>query len=287
MTHIRLAALSLVCATSFCFCNCASAKVKYVYKSAAERRQDEKLKDQKQDVKKAQNEVKDEAKELSAAQQKLLQAQAKENETRHQLEVARQRVESEHKSSLGLDSALAEQTREQEALDAAKTPILQALKAKPEYQTAQERVAVAKARSKALRDGDESLSEEARQKALAETSRDKLAVKELEQAAIAAEPKLKPLRDNLANAQEKVAHLSAKLKEKVDADSEVQSGLKSLKNAMKQTALAKAEVAKESQELSGDQAKLSKEQAQFNNAKANDAKFVNTPRGKRPRTKKK
>lgn len=286
MIHVRLVSLGLVIAASFCLCDSASAQVKYTYKSQAEKRQDEKLKEQKQDVKKAQNEVKGEAKQFSAAQQALRQAQTKEGEARHHLAEVRKRVESEHKSSLKFDDALAEQTRAQEALDDAKAPILKALKAKPEYLAAQARVAAAKAQSESLRN-ESSLSDEARQKALAEAVRDKLAVKELEQTAVDVEPKLKPLRDKLANAHENVSRLHAKVSDAVEADAEVKSTLRSLQNAMKQTAQAKADVDKESQELASDQAKLSKEQAQLDKAKFNDATHINTPRGRRPRTKKK
>lgn len=286
MIHVRLAPLGLAILTSLCFCESASAQVKYTSKSAAEKRQDEKLKEQKQDVKKAQNLVKDEAKQLSAAQQALRQAQAKENEARHHLEEARKRAESQHKSSLNFDDAVAEQARAQEAFDDAKVPILKAFQGKPEYKAAQDRVEAAKARSESIRD-DSSLSEEARQKALAEAIRDKLAVKELEQSTVDGERKLKPLRDKLADAHDNVARLHAKVNEAVEADTEVKSALRSLHNAMKQTAQAKAEVVKESQDLAGDQARLSKEQAQLDKAKINDATHINTPRGRRPRTKKK
>ncbi|MBC7817447.1 MAG: hypothetical protein IAG10_11200 [Planctomycetaceae bacterium] len=286
MTHVRFVSVTLAFAAVFAFGAHAPAQVKYTYKSDAERRQDERVKGQKKDVKKAQNHVADEVKDLTKAQQALRQAEAKEREARHSLEEARTRVEAQHKGSLGFDKALEEQTQAKQDFDDAKAPVLQALKAQPEYQAAQERVAAAKVRSKALKE-DSSLSEEARQKALAEASRDMLAVSELEQSAFDAELKLKPQRDNLANIRTRVANLHAKLKDAVEADSEVKSGLRALRNAMQQTALAKAEVAKESQELAGDQAKLSKEQAQLNNAKVKDKMYVNTPRGRRPRTKKK
>jgi len=285
MTDSRFSSIGLVCIALFGFGNHAPAQVKYQGKNAAERRQDERVKNQQQDVKKAQNEIKDDAKVLSAAQQKLRQAQARENQARHQLEESRKRVEAEQKASLKYDVALAEQAQAQEKFDNAKAPILDSLKSKPEYKAAQVRVAAAETRSKQIRE-DSSLAEDERKKSLAEATRDKLAVRDLENSALNSEPKLKRLRDNLETAHDDVARLHAKVKEAVESSSEVRSGLRALQSAMQQTAQAKAEVAKESSELAGDQAKLAKEQAQLDKAKLNDATHINTPSGRRPRVKK-
>lgn len=243
-------------------------------KSAQEKRDDQKIKNEKEDVKQVQEKLKDDQKELQDAQKALAETEGKEKVARQKLDEVRNRIESKIESGSGIDKALTEQDAARKAYDEAAAPVLKALKEKPEYQAAAKKVAEADARLKTLR-ADETLSADAKRKAIAQASKDKMVTSELEQAALEADSNAKSARAKLADAQDRVNQIRAKIRNQVDADPEIKSSLQAMRSAAEASELAGQKVQRIRDKLSADAAKLAREQQQVKQAeaadKANDA----------------
>lgn len=243
-------------------------------KSAQEKRDDQKIKDAKEDVKEAQDKLKDDQKVLQDAQKVVADAEAKEKAARQRLDEIRKRIETKAESGSGLDKSLATQEAAKKTFDEAAAPVLKTLKETPAYQVAAKKVADADARLKSLR-ADESLSAEAKRRELVQASKDKLATNELEQTALEADPSAKSARAKLADAQDRVNQIRAKIRNQIDADPEIKSSLQTMRSAAEATEVAGQKMQRIRDKIAADLAKLAREQQQVKQAeaadKANDA----------------
>lgn len=238
-------------------------------KSAQEKKDDQKIKNEKEDVKEAQDKLKDDQKELQNAQQALAEIEGKEKAARQKLDEVRKRIESKLESGSGLDKALAAQDAAKKVYDEAASPVLKALKEKPEYQAAVKKVSEADARLKLLR-ADETLSADAKRKAIAQASREKMATSELEQAALEADSNAKSERAKLADAQDRVNQIRAKIRNQIDADPEIKSSLQAMRSAAEATEIAGQKMQRIRDKIAADTAKLAREQQQVKQAEAAD-----------------
>lgn len=178
---------------------------------------------------------------------------------------------------------LAEQDAAKKAYDEAAAPVLKTLKAKPEYQAAAKKVAEAEARLKTVR-ADEGLSADAKRKEIAQASKDKLATSEREQIALEGDSSAKSARANLADAQDRVNQLRAKLRNLIDADPEIKSSLQAMRAAADATEAADQKMQRIRDKIAADTTKLGRELQQVKQAeaadKANDNKNNKKPNNK-------
>lgn len=241
---------------------------------ARERKDDQKIKDAKEHVKEAQDKLKDDQKVLQDAQKAVADAEAKEKAARQRLDEIRKRIEAKAESGSGLDKSLAAQDAAKKTFDEAAAPVLRTLKETPAYQAAAKKVADADARLKAIR-ADESLSAEAKRRELVQASKDKLATNELEQTALEADPSAKSARAKLADTQDRVNQIRAKIRNQIDADPEIKSSLQTMRSAAEATEVAGQKMQRIRDKIATDLAKLAREQQQVKQAevadKANDA----------------
>lgn len=252
-------------------------------KSAQEKRDDEKIKDAKEDVKVAQDKLKDDQKELQDAQKVLVEAEAKEKSARQKLDEIRKRIEAKAESGSGLDKALAAQDAAKKIFDEAAAPVLKTLKESPAYQAAVKKVADADARLKSIR-ANESLSTEAKRRELILASKDKLATNELEQAALEADSSAKAARAKLTDAQDRVNQIRAKIRNQIDADPEIKSSLQAMRSAAEATEVAGQKMQRIRDKIAADTAKLAREQQQVKQAELQDK--LNDAQDKANKTKK-
>jgi chromosome segregation ATPase len=246
--------------------------------SAQEKKDDQRIKSEQADVKKAQESLKDDQKELQDAQKELDAAEAKEKATRQQLEATRKRIEARIEAASGIDKALAEQDKQQAAYDAVATPVLNALKQTPEYQAALKRAKEADARIQQLRD-DTTLPEDTKRKEIAQASKIKMEVSDLERTALESNSSVKAAKAKLSDAQSRVNDIRNKIRNQIESDAEISSGVLALRRAADATEAAGAKVLRIRQKIAADTAKLAQEQRQLQQAqiqdKANDKKNQN------------
>jgi hypothetical protein len=256
----------------------AQNKNKNNKQSAQEKRDDQRVKNEQADVKKAQESLKDDQQELQKAQQALEEAEAKEKAARQQLEATRKRIEARIEGASGIDKALAEQAKQQAAYDAVATPVLNALRQTPEYQAALKRGIEADERIKQLRD-DQSLAEDVKRKEIAQASKIKMEVSELERMALEGNSSVKAAKAKLSEAQSRVNDIRHKIRNQVESDAEISAGVLALRRAADATEVAGAKVLRIRQKIAADAAKLAQEQRQLQQAqmldKANDNKNNN------------
>lgn len=238
-------------------------------KSAQEKRDDQKIKNEKEGVKQAQDKLKDDQKELQDAQKSLGETEGKEKIARQKLDEVRKRIESKLESGSGIDKALAAQDAAKKVYDEAAAPVLKALKEKPEYQAAAKKVSEADARLKSLR-ADETLSADAKRKAIAQASKDKMATSELEQTALEADFSAKSARAKLADAQDHVNQIRAKIRNQIEANPEIKSSLQAMRSAAEATEVAGQKVQRLRDKIAADSAKLAREQQQVKQAELQD-----------------
>ena len=238
-------------------------------KSAQEKRDDQKVKDEKEDVKQAQDKLQGDQKELQDAQKALAESESKEKAARQKLDEARKRIEAKHEKGSGIDKALAEQEAAKKTYDEAAAPVLKALKEKPEYQTATKKVADADARLKAIR-ADESLSPESKRKEIAQASKDKLATSGLELSAIERDSSAKSARAKLADAQNRVNQIRGKIRGLIAADPEISSTLQAMRTAAEAAEASGIKVKRIRDKIAADTTKLGREQQQVKQAEAAD-----------------
>jgi colicin import membrane protein len=254
--------------------------------SAQEKRDDQRIKEEKEDVKEAQDKLKNDQKDLQEAQKALGDAEAKEKAGRQKLDEVRKRIEAKAESGSGIDNALAAQEAAKKSYDAAAAPVLKSLKATPAYQAAAKKVADADARLKAIR-ADESLSAETKRKEISQASKDKLATNELEQTALESDSSANSARAKLADAQDRVNQIRAKIRHQIDSDPEIKSSLQAMRSAADATEVAGQKIQRIRDKIAADQAKLAREQQQVKQAeaadKANDNK--NQTNNKKPNNK--
>jgi len=254
--------------------------------SAQEKRDDQRIKKEKEDVKEAQDKLKNDQKDLQEAQKALGDAEAKEKAARQKLDEVRKRIEAKAESGSGIDNALAAQEAAKKSYDAAAAPVLKSLKATPAYQAAAKKVADADARLKAIR-ADESLSAETKRKEISQASKDKLATNELEQTALESDSSANSARAKLADAQDRVNQIRAKIRHQIDSDPEIKSSLQAMRSAADATEVAGQKIQRIRDKIAADQAKLAREQQQVKQAeaadKANDNK--NQTNNKKPNNK--
>lgn len=249
---------------------------------ARERKDDQKIKDAKEDVKEAQDKLKDDQKALQDAQKAVAEAEAKEKTARQKLDEIRKRIESKAESGSGIDKALAAQEAARKTFDEAAAPVLKTLKGTPAYQAAAKKAAGADARLKTIR-ADESLSIEAKRRELVLASKDKLATSELEQAALEADPSAKSARAKLADAQDRVNQIRAKIRNQIDSNPEIQSSLQAMRSAAEATEIAGQKMQRIRDKIAADNAKLTREQQQVKQAEAADK--ANDNKNKKPNNK--
>lgn len=254
--------------------------------SAQEKKDDQRIKNEQADVKKAQESLKDNQKDLQDAQKALDEAEAKEKATRQQLEATRKRIEARIEGASGIDKALAEQEKQQAAYDAVATPVLNSLKQTPEYQAALKRATEAEERIKQLRD-DKSLAEDARRKEIAQASKIKMEVSDLERTALEGNSSVKAAKAKLSDAQSRVNDIRNKIRNQIESDAEISSGVLALRRAADATEVAGAKVLRIRQKIAADAAKLAQEQRQLQQAqiqdKANDDNNKNNNNNKKNR----
>ena len=247
--------------------------------AAQEKKDDQTIKNEKEDVKQAQDKLKDDQKDLQDAQKVVAEAEAKEKAARQKLDEARKRIEAKHAKTSGIDQALAEQDAAKKVYDEAAAPVLKALKAQPEYQAAANKVAEAEARLKAIR-ADEGLSADAKRKEIAQASKDKMATSELEQIALEGDSAAKSARAKLADAQDRVNQLRAKLRNQIDADPEIKSSLQAMRATAEGSETAGQKMQRIRDKIAADTTKLGRELQQVKQAeaadKANDNKNKNS-----------
>ncbi len=238
-------------------------------KAAQEKRDDQKIKNEKEDVKQAQEKLKDDQKELQAAQKAVDEAERKETAARKRLDEVRKRVEAKHENASGIDKALAAQEAAKKSYDAAAAPVLKSLKEKPEYQAIVKKVADAEARLKAAQD-DKNLSADAKRAVIARASKDKLATSELERTALEANPAARSARAKLADAQAYVTELRSQIRGMIDNDSEIKSAREAMRSAADATEAVGEKMKRIRDRASADAAKLNPEQQQVKQAEAAD-----------------
>lgn len=238
-------------------------------KSAQEKRDDQKVQNEKQDVKQAQGKLKDDQKELQDALKVVAEAEEKEKAARQKMDEARKRIGAKHEQSSGIGQALADQDAAQKKYDEAAAPVLKALKEKPEYQAAAQKVAEADARLKTIR-ADETLAADAKRKAITQASKDKLATSELEQTALEGDSSAKSARAKLADAQARVTDIRNKVRNLIDADQEIKSSRQAMRAAADATEVAGQKMQRIRDKVAADTAKLGREQQQVKQATAQD-----------------
>ncbi len=238
-------------------------------KAAQEKRDDQKVKDEKEDVKQAQDKLKGDQKELQDAQNALGEAEGREKIARQKLDEVRKRISAKAEKNSGIEKALAEQEAAKKAYDEVATPILKTLKDSKEHQAATKKVEDARARLKTVRE-DASLSDDGKRKATAQASQDALALSELESKTLEANPSAKSARTKLANVQDRVNQIRVKIRNEVEANSEISSSLQAMRSAADASEVAGQKVKRIRDKIAASQAKVAREQQQVKQAEAQD-----------------
>ena len=243
-------------------------------KSAQEQRDDQRIANEKKDVKQAQDKLKLDSKELQEAQKGLAEAEAKEKAARKKLDEVRERVKAKAEQSSGIDKALAAQSEAQKAYDVAAAPVLKALKETPAHQAAAKKVDEAKARLKQIRE-DKELSETVRRNETKQASQDALAATELEQRTLADSPAVKSARAKLAETQDQVSQIRQKIAAEIDKNPEIANSKNAMRSAAEASEVAGVKMKRIRDKLAADQTNLNREQLDVKKAevldKQNDA----------------
>ncbi len=268
---IRFASVCLVAfVTAFvCAPVCFAQNKNSKSKSSQEKRDDQKIQNEKQDVKEAQDQLKDDQKEFQDAQKALAEAEGREKAARQRQDEVRKRIEVQAEKNSGIDKALAEQYAAKRTYDEAASPVLKSFKQTKEYQTAIKKVDEAKARLKTLRE-DTSPNAETKRQEIGQASKDALAASELETKALEGDSTTKSARAKLADAQDRVNQIRVKIRNTIDADPEIKSAVQAMRAAADASEAADKMVQRIRDKIAADTAKLAREQQQVRQAELQD-----------------
>lgn len=240
-------------------------------KNNQERRDNQRVAAAEQDVKHAQEKLRDAERDLDKAQSAKRDSASELKSVTAKLKKTRDQVAAKLEQEFKIDSALADQSAAQQVYDKAKEPILTALKAKPEYQAALKAAEQARTKIKDIK-LDLTIAESERKKQLSDASLATLAPNKLEQAAIDADSAAKDAKAKLSAASEKVAALREKIRKVIEADGEIKSAQAAFDKAKATDDKAQDKLAAEQKQLTEAQQKLAREQAQLAQAKLADKK---------------
>lgn len=227
--------------------------------NAQERKDDARVRREKEDVEEAKDAVNDAQKSLTRALKEAAASEAREKVVLHALNAARERVEERLGKKVGLD---VESTRFKEAqseYEKAKGPIVERLKASQEYQSAVKSAETAMNQLRELR-GDDSLTDDQRKAKSTELTRLSLGPSRLEQSAVAADESANRAHTRLDEIQKRVAALREKIRKEVDAEPDVRKALSDVESARKDSNKADSEVVKARNHLHSARTKLAQQQ---------------------------
>lgn len=236
-----------------------------------EKKDDKRVREAREDVQNARGKLKDAERDLARSLKDAHAADVAEKAAFRSVENVREKVEVRLGKKIGLDAALTRQKETQATLDKAKAPVVEKLKASPEYQAAVKAGESAMQQLQSLR-GDVDISDEQRKAKSTELIRQTLAAGKLEQAAMEADQSSKGAREALTEAQKAVSELREKIRDQVDADGEVKQAVAAAAAARTASREADASVAKERREVGKARAKLADREAHLLKAQVQDKK---------------
>lgn len=238
-------------------------------KNAQERKDDQRVKNARDDVQEAQKKLQEDQKELAAAGKELDKLQDRVKKVTKELQDVRKEVEAKLESSMGLQKLLDEQAGAQKRFDEVARPLLDELKKSPAYETASKTAESAKSRLKSLRE-DKTLPEKDRLQKVTQANLEALAVSKLERETLDADPKAKEMKGELSAVQQRVSGLRDRIRTSVESDSEFKTAKKAFDKAKDDIEKAETRLTKLREEVSQSQRKLAQEQAQLQKAQLQD-----------------
>lgn len=247
--------------------------------NAQERKDDARVRREKEDVEEAQDAVKDAQKSLNNAIKAATAAEAREKAVLKALNAARERVEERLGKKVGLDVESTRFKEVQSEYEKAKGPIVERLKASSDYQSAVKSAETALDQLRALR-GDDSLTDDQRKAKSTELTRLSLGPSRLEQSAVAADEAANGAHTRLDEIQKRVAALREKIRKEVDAEPDVRKALSDVESARKDSNKADGEVAKARNHLRSARVKLAQQQQDLLKAQVKDKQNDGKKRGK-------
>jgi hypothetical protein len=202
-----------------------------------------KEREQAQQLQKAQQELAvRERQMMAAANEEVAAAKIAHRTAIKEVKQARENAAAAVEQSLGLKETIEEVARLQAAYREVSEPVLQKLKASPEFQDAEKKSAAAKEAMKRLQ-ADQSLDEATRRSRISDLVGESLAASNLERVTLRKDEKVNAARERLEAAQQKVGELRKKASEKADSDPAVAAAQAAVKSAFEAIKAAEAKVA--------------------------------------------
>jgi hypothetical protein len=245
-------------------------------KGSQERRDNQRVNAARDDVAEAQRKLVEESQDVREAAAALVKANAAASDVARQVAEARAAAEQRHGERVGLERAIEVVAAAQAAVDAASKPVLDALRARPEFVEAQRAAAAARAKLEAGDPPDAA--------ALRETV---LVPSRLEREALAADAESARTKESLNRELEKVAALRTSIRDAVESDSDTAKALGRLKAAKDVVEKAEQHLAEERRRALAAIIKLNQERAQLQQAVNQDRKNDGNNKNKKPPQKKK
>ncbi len=217
--------------------------------------------------------LKDENQDLDKAEREVDKAEAARKTAAAKVQQARQAALAEHGKKLGLPVALGQRDATARGLESAHAALSKQIHTTTEHQAAVKEAEQAKTRLATVRE-DPSLSDDKKKQLTTELSKTIRTPVELERERIEANPQIRDLRGKLAEANKQLAVIQGQVQKAVEEDAEVKSALQAERAAGEKAKTARAEVEKHKKEVAAAQKKVATENQQLQSAqsKAKNAK---------------
>ncbi len=213
-------------------------------------------------------------KRLREAQQQFTQADSRLDKAKVVVQKAKEAAESKLEDSTGIKQAIDQMKAAQANFDQAAEPVLAKLQAQHEYQQASRAAEMARVHLKTI-GSDDTLSDAVQEAEISAINKTLQLPRQLELAACESDSRCKQAQAKLMAAQEKVAQLREKVRDRIEQHPEVRSGLKTLDGATTEFAQAKTQVTAAQQQLLKERRELATKQQQLEQAKAADKRNDN------------
>lgn len=233
----------------------------------------------KKELDEAKAKLKDENQDLDKAEKEADKAEAARKSAATKVQQARQAAVIEHGRKLGLPVATGRRDAASRALESAHNASARQVRASAEHQAAAKAADEAKTRLESVRD-DAALSDEKKKQLTSDLSKIIRAPVELERERLEADPQLRDLRGKLAEANKELVVIQGQVQKAAEDDAGVKTALQHEREAVEKVKAARAEVEKHKKEVAAAQKKVATENQQLQSAQSKAAAAAKSKKGK-------
>jgi len=243
-------------------------------RNADERRENQQVKNAKEDVEAAEKKLRSDQGLLAKAQTERGKIVAELKSLKQATDNLRDKLETQFGKALGWPQAHSEQQSAQEAYDKAAEPVLAKLKASPEYTAISQKLADAQAELEGLS------TEDGRQKIKQKIAEAQKQLGDLQNRELLAVPAVKQAQQALLAAQKRLQEIRSKIDPQLQASDAWKAAEKNWQQTRQRLEQSEARILEMQRKLASDQAKLANERSELARAKQRDQQDSNKPKSK-------